>query len=187
MGKSKKTNFPVKKTRMVRIINGEKKEGYYCRIVTADTVDVDDIIDDASEKTTMHRAEITMAITLFIESAAKSLKKGNPVDLGPLGKITPTASGKWAEDPDDLKLSDLDAKLSYRPSEELSESVEKSKFHWATKEKETPTEEEEEDEPEITGEITHDSSTGTVDTSTGTVDTSTGSNSGGDDIPSGNG
>ena len=184
----KKTNFPVKPSKLIRVVDGEKKTGYYCRIVTAETVDVDDIIDDASEKTTAHKAEITMAITLFIESAAKSLKKGYPVDLGPLGRIYPSASGKWAEDPKDLKLSDLSAKLVYRPSDELNETVETAKFHWATKEKETPTEEEE-DEPEITGEITHDSSTGTVDTSTGTtVDTSTGSNnSGGDDIPSGNG
>ena len=174
---AKKLTFKIKKAKMYKIIAGIKKLGWYCRLVTNGTLDYEDIIEGASSHTTLHEGEIRLSFDLCIEQIVKGLKKGMIIDMGKLGKIYPSATGKWAENPDDLKLSDLKSKLNFRASDDIEEGVATAKFVWVG-DKDTDEDNETPVDPDDIEPL---------DPSTA-VDTSTGSNnSGGDDIPAGNG
>lgn len=182
----------IKKVKFTRFIDGIKKIGYYCRLYINGTAGFDSIAKYASRNTSTHKAEVKMSLELCMEAAAELLKHGAIVDLGPMGKFYPGTTSPWAEDPKDLKLDNVKLKITYKPSEELNEYLKGTTLHWMSESAQanpsnnndanTP----ENDTTEIIDNPTN-TSTGTVDTSTGTVDTSTGSNTGGDDIPTGNG
>lgn len=167
----KKLTFKIKKSPLVKIINGIKKTGWYCRLMTNGTADYEDIIEMASSHTTIHEGELRLAMDLCLEAASKCLKKGQIVELGPLGKIYPSATGKWAENPDDLKLSDLKSKVNYRPSDDIMDAVSNAKFVWSN-----GTSDEDEDETPVDPDDQEP-----VDTSTSTQDTSTNTEPEGDD------
>ena len=174
----------VKKQKFIRKIFGEKKTGYYGRLITNGTANLESIAKAAAKNTTTHKAEIKMSLELALESVVEYLKMGAIVDLGPLGKRVPGVASPWYEDPDDLKLKDMDLKVKFSPSEELEEFFKGSKLHWlnATTADSSTGEPTDEEEPDIID------TPQTIDTSTATSDTSTGSdNNGSDDIPAGNG
>ena len=118
----------VKKT--VKVKPRTQERGYTARILTNGTADFDDIVEDASENTTMHKAELKMAIELCMDSIAKVLRQGFIVDLGPLGKIYPSCSSGWFEHKDNLKLASVKPQLYYRPSEEMEAAVRQAKLVW---------------------------------------------------------
>ena len=69
-----------------------KKEGRVARVLTNGTADYSQIAEDAAEDTTFNVDEIRAAAGIFCRAAAKMLKQGYIVDLGPLGKIYPSCS-----------------------------------------------------------------------------------------------
>lgn len=168
----KKLNFKVKKAKMYKYINGIKKLGWYCRMLTNGKADYEDIIEMASSHTTIHEGELRLAMDLCLEAASKCLKKGQIVELGPLGKIYPSATGKWSEDPDELSLSDLKSKINYRASDDIMDAVGNAKFTWAG----ANDSDDEDDETPVDPDDQEP-----VDTSTGTIDTSTNTEPDGDD------
>ena len=118
----------VKKT--VKVKPRTQERGYTARILTNGTADFDDIVEDASGNTTMHKAELKMAIELCMDSIAKVLRQGFIVDLGPLGRIYPSCSSGWFEHKDELKLASVKPQLYYRPSEEMEAAVRQAKLVW---------------------------------------------------------
>ena len=118
----------VKKT--VKVKPRTQERGYTARILTNGTADFDDIVEDASGNTTMHKAELKMAIELCMDSIAKVLRQGFIVDLGPLGRIYPSCSSGWFEHKDNLKLASVKPQLYYRPSEEMEAAVRQAKLVW---------------------------------------------------------
>ena len=82
----------------------------------------------------------------MLKAAARQLKNGKIIDLGPLGKLYPSVSGKWVENADDLTLNDLTPKANYRPSQEVEEAIKGATLGWAN-EKDA---EDKEQEPEDT-------------------------------------
>ena len=60
---------------------------------------------------------------LFCEAAAEQLKNGMIVDLGPLGKLYPSVSGKWAATKEGIVKSDLTPKVNYRPGTEIAAAI----------------------------------------------------------------
>lgn len=177
-----KSKFSIVRQRLYQIVNGVKTLGYICRALTNGTMKLDDLAEEASLNTSAHKAEVKMNLELALDAAKRGLQNGKIIDLGPLGKIYPTVRSKWKTDPEDLKLEDLHTNVNYKPSEEILSGVHGATLVWASKkDKDKQTTEEAAGDSENTEHQT-------VDTSTGTVDTSTGSNnSGGDDIPAGNG
>jgi predicted histone-like DNA-binding protein len=180
-----KISFKLRKTKLAKLVNGIKTIGWYARLITNGTADFDDIVEIASMNTTATQAELRMSLTLCVNAIVWFLKKGMIIDLGPLGKIYPSVSSKWAEDPDDLKLSDVEGKVNFRASDDITGAVKNANYAWETKKDDKSaqtTDEAAGDTNEIENPSIIDSSTGT------TVDTSTGGNpGGGDDIPDGNG
>ena len=131
-----------------------KKAGFVARVVTNGTESFDNICEIAGMNTTYAQEEIVACAGLMLKAAARQLKNGKIIDLGPLGRLYPSVSGKWVENEEDLSLSDLTPKANYRPSEEIAEAIKGASLGWATAkdEKEENTQEPEtEPEPEPTG------------------------------------
>ena len=109
-----------------------KKEGFVARVVTNGTEEFSDICEMAGLNTTLSPIEIEAASKLMLQAAARQLKNGKIIDLGVLGKLYPSVSGKWVEKEDDLSLSDLTAHTNYRPSQEIREAIAGAQLGWAT-------------------------------------------------------
>ena len=109
-----------------------KKAGFVARVVTNGTETFDDICEIAGMNTTYAQEEIVACAGLMLKAAARQLKNGKIIDLGPLGKLYPSVSGKWVEKEEDLTLSDLTPKANYRPSDEVSEAIRGASLGWAT-------------------------------------------------------
>lgn len=126
-----------------------KKAGFVARVVTNGTETFDDICEIAGMNTTYAQEEIVACAGLMLKAAARQLKNGKIIDLGPLGKLYPSVSGKWVEKEEDLALSDLTPHCNYRPSQEVSEAIAGAQLGWATAKDESK--EESEQEPETPG------------------------------------
>ena len=84
-----------------------KKQGYVARVITNGTEEFADICEMAALNTTYAPEEIVACAGLMLKAAARALKNGKIIDLGVLGRLYPSVNGKWAENADDLSLSDL--------------------------------------------------------------------------------
>ena len=109
-----------------------KKAGFVARVVTNGTETFDDICEIAGMNTTYTQEEIVACAGLMLKAAARQLKNGKIIDLGPLGKLYPSVSGKWVEKEDDLTLADLIPHTNYRPSQEIAEAIAGASIGWAT-------------------------------------------------------
>ena len=109
-----------------------KQPGFVARVLTNGTESFDDICEIAGMNTTYAQEEIVACAGLMLKAAARQLKNGKIIDLGPLGKLYPSVNGKWVEKEEDLSLNDLTPKANYRPSEEISEAIKGASLGWAT-------------------------------------------------------
>ena len=125
------------KARKVKSINPKtKQEGVSARCVTNGKADFADICEMAGLNTTMNVAELEAAGKLILQAAARELKNGKIVDLGPLGGIYPSITSKWVENAEDLQKANLTAKVNYRPSDEIAAAIASAKLAWASAEEE---------------------------------------------------
>ena len=109
-----------------------KKAGFVARVVTNGTETFDDICEIAGMNTTYAQEEIVACAGLMLKAAARQLKNGKIIDLGPLGKLYPSVSGKWVEKEEDLALTDLTPHCNYRPSQEIAEAIAGAQLGGAT-------------------------------------------------------
>ena len=123
-----------------------KQPGFAARVLTNGTESFDDICEIAGMNTTYAQEEIVACAGLMLKAAARQLKNGKIIDLGPLGKLYPSVNGRWVEHEEDLTLSDLTPKANYRPSEEISEAIRGASLGWATQKDESSQENEQEPE-----------------------------------------
>ena len=107
-----------------------RQMGYIARVKTNGKVDFNDIAEDASENTTLHRAELKMSFEICLDSVAKMLKQGYIVDLGPVGKLYPSCSSQWVEQEDDLLLENVRPSLYFHPSNEVASAIRSAKLTW---------------------------------------------------------
>lgn len=114
-----------------------KAAGFVARVLTNGTETFDDICEIAGMNTTYAQEEIVACAGLMLKAAARQLKNGKIIDLGPLGKLYPSVSGKWVEKEDELTLNDLTPHANYRPSAEISEAIKGATLGWATAKDET--------------------------------------------------
>jgi hypothetical protein len=109
-----------------------KQPGFVARVLTNGTESFDDICEIAGMNTTYAQEEIVACAGLMLKAAARQLKNGKIIDLGPLGKLYPSVSGKWVEKEEDLALTDLTPHCNYRPSQEIAEAIAGASIGWAT-------------------------------------------------------
>ncbi len=117
-----------------------KQPGFVARVLTNGTESFDDICEIAGMNTTYAQEEIVACAGLMLKAAARQLKNGKIIDLGPLGKLYPSVSGKWVEKEEDLALTDLTPHTNYRPSQEIAEAIKGATIGWATGKDEGETE-----------------------------------------------
>ena len=122
----------VKKAKMVRKIDGVKKEGFYGRVITNGTKTWEQIAEEASRNTTVHKAEMKVASELLLDAVTVQLKQGFIVDLGPIGKLYPAVNGKWDENADNLQLADMKPKVNYKPGDDIAAAVKGASLSWTT-------------------------------------------------------
>ena len=139
-----------------------KQPGFVARVLTNGTESFDDICEIAGMNTTYAQEEIVACAGLMLKAAARQLKNGKIIDLGPLGKLYPSVNGKWVEKEEDLSFTDLTPKANYRPSEEISEAIKGATLGWATAkdEKEENTQEPEDPDTPETPENTSNGDNG---------------------------
>lgn len=131
--------------------------GFAPRVVTNGTADFADVAKYACKGSTISAPEMEASSKLFCEAAAEQLKNGLIVDLGPLGKLYPSVSGKWKANKEDLLKTDLKAKVNYRPGAEIAAAIAGATLSWVGEktaegeETDTPVEIEEPSEGEGTG------------------------------------
>ena len=123
-----------------------KTPGYVARVLTNGTESFDDICEIAGMNTTYATEEIVACAGLMLKAAARQLKNGKIIDLGPLGKLYPSVSGKWVENEEDLSLADLTPHTNYRPSDEISEAIKGASLGWANAKDEESQEQQQEPE-----------------------------------------
>ena len=126
-----------------------KQPGFVARVLTNGTESFDDICEIAGMNTTYAQEEIVACAGLMLKAAARPLKNGKIIDLGPLGKLYPSVSGKWVEKEEDLAQTDLTPHCNYRPSQEIAEAIAGAQLGWATAKDDDK--EETEQEPETPG------------------------------------
>ena len=97
-----------------------QEQGFAPRVVTNGTSDYGDIAKYACKGSTITTPEMEASSKLFCEAAAEQLKNGMIVDLGPLGKLYPSVSGKWAATKESIVKSDLTRKVNYRPGNQIA-------------------------------------------------------------------
>lgn len=129
-----------------------KKPGFVARVLTNGTETFDDICEIAGMNTTYAQEEIVACAGLMLKAAARQLKNGKIIDLGPLGKLYPSVSGKWVEKEEDLALTDLTPHTNYRPSQEIAEAIAGASLGWATAKDDDKEETEQEPETPNNGE-----------------------------------
>ena len=130
-----------------------KEPGFVARVLTNGTESFDDICEIAGMNTTYAQEEIVACAGLMLKAAARQLKNGKIIDLGPLGKLYPSVSGKWVEKEEDLSLNDLTPHTNYRPSDEVSEAIKGATLGWANaKDEESQEQTQEPENPDNGGE-----------------------------------
>jgi predicted histone-like DNA-binding protein len=107
-----------------------KKMGFIARVVTNGTADFEDIAKEAGRNTTMHKAEVKLALELCMDAVAEMLKQGYIVDLGPVGKLYPSCNSTWVESIEELSLADVKPSLYYHASDEVQAAVNSAKLGW---------------------------------------------------------
>lgn len=122
----------IKKSKLIRKIEGEKKEGYYGRVITSGKATFDEIARESAKNTTLHPKEASLAAELLLEGVCEKIKQGIIVDLGPLGTLYPAVSGKWEQDPKDLSLQDMKPHVNYKASDDINAAVRGASLSWAT-------------------------------------------------------
>ena len=134
----------IMKVRKVNAQNPKTQaKGFAARAITNGKQSFADICELAGLNTTMNVAELEAAGKLILQAAARELKNGKIVDLGPIGAIYPAVSGKWAEKAEDLQKSDLTLRVNYRPSDEIDAAIKGAKLAWASAEDEKKEQEQE--------------------------------------------
>ena len=109
-----------------------KKEGFYGRVITNGTKTWEQIAEEASRNTTVHKAEMKVASELLLDAVTVQLKQGFIVDLGPIGRLYPAVNGNWCENPDDLQLADMKPKVNYKPGADIEAAVKGASLSWTT-------------------------------------------------------
>ena len=108
--------------------------GYIARVVTNGKADFNDIVAEACHNTTLHKAEAKIALELCMESAARMLKQGYIVDLGPVGKLYPSCQSSWVATAEEMQLSNIKPSVYFRPDDEVEGAIKGASLAWAKEE-----------------------------------------------------
>jgi len=95
----------------------EKKSGLYPRVVSLRTVFLEELIENATFRTTLSKQEMRMAFELIIDQMMEELKNGNNVCLDNIGMFSLTAVSRVVQDEKEIRSDSIFVKrLVFRMS-----------------------------------------------------------------------
>lgn len=119
------------KLRKSKALNPSTKEhGYRTTVKANGRFGVDALVDTASKNTTMHKAELRMALELMIDTIANALKSGKTVTLPGVGTIGFSCKGAWTKTAEEQTERKRKIGVAFYPSKEVLVAVAQAKTVW---------------------------------------------------------
>ena len=119
------------KLRKSKALNPSTKErGYRTTVKANGRFGVDALVETASKNTTMHKAEVRMALELIIDTIADALKSGNTVTLPGVGTIGFSCRGAWTKTAEEQTARDRKIGVAFYPSKDVLVAVAQAKTMW---------------------------------------------------------
>ena len=109
------------------------KVGFIPRVLTSGTAGFEEIVEEACRNTTLHRAEARAAFEVCMDKVAEMLMQGYIIDLGPVGRLYPSCSGRWVERAEDMRLEGVVPTINYRPTKAMGAAMRGAALQWAKK------------------------------------------------------
>lgn len=134
-------------------MDGATLPGYYGRVITSGTKNVEEILKASTHGSTLDYREAKLAVDMIIDGITDAIKQGYIVDLGSVGKIVPAVNGPWKQNADELLLTEMRPKVNYRPSEDIASAIRGASLVWTTEQAT-----DENSDADNTGDITNGSS-----------------------------
>ena len=107
-----------------------KEYGYRTTVKANGRFGVDALVETASKNTTMHKAEVRMALELMIDTIADALKSGNTVTLPGVGTIGFSCNGAWTKTAEEQTTHDRKIGVAFYPSKDVLLAVAQAKTMW---------------------------------------------------------
>lgn len=107
-----------------------KEHGYRTTVKANGRFGVDALVETASKNTTMHKAEVRMALELAIDAIADALKSGNTVTLPGVGTIGFSCRGAWTKTAEEQTAHDRKIGVAFYPSKDVLAAVAQAKTMW---------------------------------------------------------
>ena len=107
-----------------------KEHGYRTTVKANGRFGVDALVETASKNTTMHKAEVRMALELAIDAIADALKSGNTVTLPGVGTIGFSCNGVWTKTAEEQTAHDRKIGVAFYPSKDVLVAVAQAKTMW---------------------------------------------------------
>lgn len=107
-----------------------KEYGYRTTVKANGRFEVETLVALASRNTTMHKAEVHMALELMIDTIADALKSSNTVTLPGVGTIGFSCNGVWTKNAEDQTMHDRKIGVAFYPSREVLAAVAQAKTMW---------------------------------------------------------
>ena len=107
-----------------------KERGYRTTVKANGRFGVDALVETASKNTTMHKAEVRMALELAIDAIADALKSGNTVTLPGVGTIGFSCNGAWTKTAEEQTDHDRKIGVAFYPSKDVLAAVAQAKTMW---------------------------------------------------------
>ena len=119
------------KLRKSKALNPATKEhGYRTTVKANGRVGVDALVETASKNTTMHKAEVRLALELMIGTISDALKSGNTVTLPGVGTIGFSCNGAWTKTAEEQTAHDRKIGVAFYPSKNVLAAVAQAKTMW---------------------------------------------------------
>ena len=119
------------KLRKSKALNPSTQEhGYRTTVKANGRFGVDALVETASKNTTMHKAELRMALELMIDTIANALKSGKTVTLPGVGTIGFSCKGAWTKTAEEQTERKRKIGVAFYPSKEVLVAVAQAKTVW---------------------------------------------------------
>lgn len=110
-------------------INGEDVSKYYPALTDRELVDLNEVCERISERSTFSRADVGGVVYAFIELIPELLLAGNNVKLDGFGTFSLHASGNGKDNPEKVSAKDITKlKMTFLPDKRIKRELEKAEF-----------------------------------------------------------
>ena len=122
--------FTLKLKKSKALNPATKEHGYRTTVKASGRFGVDALVETASKNTTMHKAELRMAMELIIDTIADALKSGKTVTLPGVGTIGFSCKGSWTKTAEEQTEHDRKIGVAFYPSKDVLAAVAQAKTMW---------------------------------------------------------